>query len=92
MRQVSEADKRVSLIFITDKGWVSIEKGSLETDQLSETIAAVLSASELNTLRDSLTKIVHNVKRSQLDVAFFKSAHQIHRYYPREWNRSRFHW
>ncbi|ASN60797.1 transcriptional regulator [Latilactobacillus curvatus] len=92
MRQASEADKRVSLIFLTDKGRASIEKGDLEIDQLSETILAGLSEAELKELQASLTKIAHNVKHSQFDAAFFERAHQMRHHHHGEWNRSRFPW
>ncbi|MEJ1319064.1 hypothetical protein QY886_09350 [Latilactobacillus sakei] len=86
------ADKRVSLIFITDKGRDSIEKGDLETDKLSETILAGLSESEINELRVILSKIANNVQQTQFDSAFFEYGHHMRHQNHGDWNRSRFPW
>ena len=91
-RQASAVDKRVSLIFITDKGRDSIEKGDLETDKLSETILAGLSESEINELRVLLTNIANNVQQTQFDSAFFEHGHHMHHQNHGDWNRSRFPW
>ncbi len=91
-RQASAADKRVSLIFITDKGRDSIEKGDLETDKLSETILAGLSESEINELQVILSKIANNVQQTQFDSAFFEHGHHMRHQNHGDWNRSRFPW
>jgi len=91
-RQASAADKRVSLIYLTDKGRQVIATGNSETDSISEDILAGLSASEIAELQRLLTKITKNIDGQKMyDEQIDRNMHFQHQNH-KSWNRSRFPW